>query len=65
MERSARYKRKYVPSIDGLRALAVIAVIAYHLSFGWASGGFLGVDIFFCFIRLFNHQHFTITMGKK
>ncbi|MBC1473180.1 acyltransferase family protein [Listeria grandensis] len=47
MERSARYKRKYVPSIDGLRALAVIAVIAYHLSFGWASGGFLGVDIFF------------------
>lgn len=47
MERSARHKRKYVPSIDGLRALAVIAVIAYHLSFGWASGGFLGVDIFF------------------
>ncbi|MBC1499943.1 acetyltransferase [Listeria weihenstephanensis] len=47
MERSTRYKRKYVPSIDGLRALAVIAVIAYHLSFGWASGGFLGVDVFF------------------
>lgn len=47
MKRTTRYSRKYVPSIDGLRALAVLAVIAYHLNFSWAKGGFIGVDIFF------------------
>ncbi|WP_163653517.1 acyltransferase family protein [Listeria sp. PSOL-1] len=47
MKRTARYNRKYVPSIDGLRALAVLAVIFYHLNFSWAKGGFIGVDIFF------------------
>jgi peptidoglycan/LPS O-acetylase OafA/YrhL len=37
----------YQPALDGLRALAVGAVIAYHLNAGWARGGFLGVDAFF------------------
>ncbi len=37
----------YQPALDGLRALAVGAVIAYHLNVGWARGGFLGVDMFF------------------
>ena len=37
---------RYIPGIDGIRALAVLAVIAYHFNFKWASGGFLGVDIF-------------------
>ncbi|HVJ96550.1 MAG TPA: acyltransferase family protein, partial [Acidimicrobiia bacterium] len=32
-------------SLDGLRALAVIAVFAFHLD--WISGGWLGVDTFF------------------
>ncbi|WP_179223604.1 acyltransferase family protein [Paenibacillus tyrfis] len=36
-----------MPGIDGLRALAVLAVIAYHLHPGWAPGGLLGVGIFF------------------
>jgi len=38
---------RYMPGLDGLRAIAVLAVIAYHLGFGWASGGILGVGVFF------------------
>lgn len=38
---------RYIPGLDGIRALAVLAVIAYHFNFNWARGGFLGVDIFF------------------
>ena len=37
----------YLPAVDGLRALAVSAVFAYHAGVGWARGGFLGVDVFF------------------
>jgi peptidoglycan/LPS O-acetylase OafA/YrhL len=36
-----------MPALDGLRAFAVLAVMAYHLNFGWAGGGYLGVDLFF------------------
>ena len=36
-----------MPGLDGVRALAVLAVIAYHLGFGWAPGGLLGVGVFF------------------
>ncbi len=38
---------QYIPAIDGLRALAVVAVMLYHLGFTWIPGGFLGVDLFF------------------
>ena len=37
----------HIAPIDGLRALAVVAVLFYHLGFKWIPGGFLGVDIFF------------------
>jgi len=37
----------YLPALDGIRALAVIAVFVFHAGFGWASGGFLGVSVFF------------------
>jgi len=38
---------RYMPGLDGLRAIAVLAVICFHLGFGWAPGGLLGVGIFF------------------
>ncbi len=38
---------RYVPGLDGLRAVAVTAVILYHAGFAWMPGGALGVDLFF------------------
>ncbi len=40
-------RQTYIPGLDGLRALAVIAVLLYHADLPWAPGGFLGVDVFF------------------
>ena len=37
----------YVPALDGIRALAVIAVMAFHAGVSWLPGGFLGVDAFY------------------
>ncbi len=39
--------QRYMPGLDGLRAIAVLAVIAYHLDPGLAPGGLLGVSVFF------------------
>ena len=38
---------RYLPGLDGLRAVAVIAVILYHANKTWLGGGFLGVEVFF------------------
>jgi peptidoglycan/LPS O-acetylase OafA/YrhL len=37
----------YMPGIDAMRALAVLAVFGYHSGLDWVPGGFLGVDVFF------------------
>ncbi len=38
---------KYRPDVDGLRAIAILSVVAYHAGLRWAGGGLVGVDVFF------------------
>jgi peptidoglycan/LPS O-acetylase OafA/YrhL len=47
LPRPVEGNRSYNPGLDGLRAVAVLGVIAYHLNFAWATGGLLGVGVFF------------------
>jgi len=47
MPEPVKRNQRYMPGLDGLRAIAVLAVIAFHLEFAWAPGGLLGVGIFF------------------
>ena len=47
MSRPLDKRFPYLPGIDAMRALAVLAVFGYHAGLGWMPGGFLGVDVFF------------------
>ena len=47
MPEPIKSSQRYMPGLDGLRAIAVLGVIVYHLGFGWAPGGLLGVGVFF------------------
>ncbi len=47
MSRPQDSRLPYMPGIDALRAIAVLAVFFYHAGVGWMPGGFLGVDVFF------------------
>lgn len=43
----AERHQRYIPGLDGLRAIAVLCVIAFHINASWARGGMLGVGVFF------------------
>jgi len=45
--RQAISRVPYLPGLDGMRALAVVAVMIYHTNNGWLPGGFIGVEVFF------------------
>ncbi|HET8814903.1 MAG TPA: acyltransferase family protein [Solirubrobacterales bacterium] len=47
MPEPVKRNQRYMPGLDGLRAIAVLAVILFHLGFDWAPGGMLGVGVFF------------------
>ena len=47
LRRSPERRFGYQPALDGLRAVAVIAVILYHAGFTWMEGGWIGVEVFF------------------
>ena len=55
----------YLPGLDGLRAISVVAVLLYHADMPWLPGGFLGVEVFFVIsgylITLLLSQEFTRT----
>ena len=61
-----------IPALDGIRALAVIAVLRYHDDLLWAPGGFLGVEVFFVLSGFLItalliqewEQHAAISLGR-
>jgi peptidoglycan/LPS O-acetylase OafA/YrhL len=69
MPKPAGGSQRYVPGLDGLRALAVLAVMAYHVGLSWAPGGLLGVGVFFTLSGylitdlLLSHQQTTGRLG--
>src|SRR4051794_26631226 len=61
-----------IDALDGLRAVAIIAVVMYHADVPWTSGGFLGVSLFFTLsgylitrLLLDEHgQHGRVALGR-
>ena len=70
--RSAEISRvPYLPGLDGMRALAVVAVMVYHANSDWLPGGYLGVEVFFVIsgylitLLLISEKERTYTVDMK
>lgn len=57
-------KKEYRPELNGLRALAVILVLLFHLDFNWMQGGFLGVDVFLVISGYFISKNILYSLQK-
>ena len=68
---SGAVRSRYLPGLDGLRAVAVVAVLLYHADVSWLPGGFLGVDVFFVIsgylitMLLLEEHHRSGTIGVR
>jgi len=58
------YKSSYRSEIDGLRAFAVLSVVAFHAFPSWLKGGFIGVDVFFVISGFLITSHIFENLDK-
>ncbi len=58
-------QKEYRPELNGLRALAVILVLFFHLDFEWMKGGFLGVDVFLVISGYFISKNILYGLQQK
>jgi peptidoglycan/LPS O-acetylase OafA/YrhL len=63
-ERVPPTPRRYRPDIEGLRAMAVVAVVVYHAGLPWLRGGFVGVDVFFVISGFLITRQLLSTVGR-
>ena len=64
MNQSSPYKSSYRSEIDGLRAFAVLSVVAFHAFPSWLKGGFIGVDVFFVISGFLITSHIFENLDK-
>ena len=64
VSQSSPYTSSYRSEIDGLRAFAVLSVVAFHAFPGWFMGGFIGVDVFFVISGFLITSHIFENLDK-
>lgn len=64
MNQTPSYKSAYRSEIDGLRAFAVLSVVAFHAFPSWLEGGFIGVDVFFVISGFLITSHIFENLDK-
>ncbi|MBU2098751.1 MAG: acyltransferase, partial [Gammaproteobacteria bacterium] len=64
MNQSSPYTSSYRSEIDGLRAFAVLSVVAFHAFPSWLKGGFIGVDVFFVISGFLITSHIFENLDK-
>ena len=64
VNQSSPYKSPYRSEIDGLRAFAVLSVVAFHAFPSWLKGGFIGVDVFFVISGFLITSHILENLDK-